>query len=358
MVALSRSLIGILSLFILLAALLIGGSFAGFLGGGYMKAGVVVVILLWGTFAGLLVNAIRLANAGANDRGSMSRALLWTNRLLVVATILSPLTGLALAFLVFVGCGPLWIPSLYHWGGMVGTILAFPAFFLLPAIVRAWVGTLDGYETSHKWKWVVFMPLFVATLWGTVWLIPFLVFRGSINENDYQASNRLYKLPFPGGESTWVIQGNSSGGNHSGATKQHAWDFRRRCSTFVLAARAGTILKVTENFDGVGGDNNNEIQIKHYKDDKINGVPDGTVAFYLHIEKLSVPPKFKTVGAPVQQGDQIAKVGSVGNSLTGHIHFAVKNGTNTVPVSFTDVSDDKGIPRTFCSYTSGNRRVP
>ena len=26
-------------------------------------------------------------------------------------------------------------------------------------------------------------------------------------------------------------------------------------------------------------------------------------------------------------------------------------------VSFTDVKDDKGIPRTFHSYTSGNRRV-
>jgi murein DD-endopeptidase MepM/ murein hydrolase activator NlpD len=64
------------------------------------------------------------------------------------------------------------------------------------------------------------------------------------------------------------------------------------------------------------------------------------------------------VGAPVNLGDEIAKVGSVGNSLTGHIHFMVKQGGTTIGVSFTDVSDDNGIPRTFGSYTSGNRTVP
>jgi predicted aspartyl protease len=41
--------------------------------------------------------------------------------------------------------------------------------------------------------------------------------------------------------------------------------------------------------------------------------------------------------------------------MTGHIHFMVKTGASTIGVSFTDVADDSGIPRTFSSYTSGNR---
>jgi hypothetical protein len=44
--------------------------------------------------------------------------------------------------------------------------------------------------------------------------------------------------------------------------------------------------------------------------------------------------------------------------MTGHIHFMVRKNGTSIGVSFTDVTDDKGIPRTFCSYTSGNRRVP
>ncbi|SRR6266496_3451779 len=159
MVALGRILIAVLSLCLLLAAILIGGSFGGFLGSGYMIVSALLVIVLWGVFAGLAINGIRLANGVANGSGDLSRALLWANRLFITVTILSALTGLALGFLAFVGCGPLWLSSLYHWGGMVGTILGFLAFFLLPVIVRACVGETDDYATFHHWWWVVFMPL-------------------------------------------------------------------------------------------------------------------------------------------------------------------------------------------------------
>ncbi len=150
-----------------------------------------------------------------------------------------------------------------------------------------------------------------------------------------------------------MIQGNNSSFNHNNANlgQKFSWDFRRRCGTPVLAARDGTIVMADDTHDGIGG-TNNQIQVKQ---------ADGTVAFYLHIQQGSVPARFRTLGAPVKQGDEIARVGSVGNSLTGHIHFMVRPGatsTTTIGVSFTDVSDDNGIPRTFGSYTSGNRRVP
>lgn len=351
MVALGRTLFVVHFVFLLLAAILIGGSFGGFLGSGYMIASALLVIVSWGVFAGLTINAVRLASGVANNAGSLTEALKWANRLFLTVTVLSPLTGLALAFLAFVGCGPLWLSSLYHWSGMIGTIFGLLAFFLLPVLVRGCVGETDDYATLHRWWWVVFTPLAVAVVWGLAWLIPYLILKGDINESEYQAKDHIYELPFSGGESSWVIQGNNSSLNHNNANsgQKFSWDFRRRCGTPVLAAHAGTIATPPDDtHDGMGG-TNNQIQVNQ---------ADGTVAFYLHIQKGSVPARLRTIGATVKQGDEIAKVGSVGNSMTGHIHFMVKRGTTTIGVSFTDVSDDHGIPRTFGSYTSRNRIVP
>src|SRR5258708_34714472 len=238
---------------------------------------------------------------------------------------------------------------------MIGTILGFLAFFLLPWFVRQCVDNTD-YPTCHRWWWIVCTRLGVAIVWGLAWLFPYLLLKGDITLSDYAASNHIYRLPFPGGESSWVIQGNNSSLNHnnnnSNSGQKFSWDFRRRCGTPVLAARKGTIKTLADDtHDGIGG-TNNQITVDH---------GDGTVAFYLHIQKGSVPTRLRTISAVVNQGDEIAEVGCVGNSLTGHIHFMVRPGqmaSTTVGVSFADVSDDNGIPRTFGSYTSGNRIVP
>jgi murein DD-endopeptidase MepM/ murein hydrolase activator NlpD len=60
----------------------------------------------------------------------------------------------------------------------------------------------------------------------------------------------------------------------------------------------------------------------------------------------------------VKQGDVLALVGNVGNSLTGHIHFQVDKGSSSIAIVFADpdVKDDHGIPRTFGSYESSNRK--
>jgi hypothetical protein len=330
-------LIALHSAFLLLAAIVVGASIGGFLGGVAMIIGAVLAILLWGTFAGFTIHAIRLA-AGSNT----DAALRWASRMLWIAIVLSAVTGLGLAFLSFVGCGPTWLPSLYHWGGLIGTVVATVMFFCLPPIVSALASSGGEHAKSHHWAWALFLPIGLALVWGLAWLIAYLVLSDDVKESQYAAADRVYKLPFPGGESSWVIQGNNTSLNHEG-TQKFAWDFRRRCGTPVLAARAGTVLEVTDDHDGLGGENN-KIRIEH--DDK-------TVAFYLHIQKDS-GARLK-VGAKVQQGDEIAKVGSVGNSLTGHIHLMVQRDGNGVPVSFQDVRGDKGIPRTFSSYTSGNR---
>jgi len=352
MVALGRILFGAFIFFLLLAAILIGGSIGGFLGSGYMIIATILVIVLWGLFAALAIRAISLAYALAGGGGDLDKTLTWSSNLFLTVAILSVVTGLALGFLTFIGCGPLWLSSLYHWVGMIGAIVGFALYFLLPWIVRL---CLDGGGGTHAepfslWKKIVF-PLLVALIWGFAWLIPYLILKGNVIESEYGSATHAYKLPFPGGESSWVIQGNDSGLNHNNAHngQKYSWDFRRRCGTPVLASHDGTILKVTDGNDGMGGDNN-EIQVSEGT--------SGAVDYYLHIEKGSVPKAFRTVGATVKQGDQLARVGSVGNSLTGHVHFMVKKGTSTIAVSFTDVTDDKGIPRGFHSYTSGNRKVP
>jgi hypothetical protein len=353
MIALGRILFVVHLIFLLLAAILIGGSIGGFLGSGYMIVAAALVIIAWGMFAVVTFDAIRHATRLARESANLDldRALYRAWLVFLIGAILSVVTGLGLGFLAFIGCGPLWLASLYHWGGMIGAVLGFAMFFLLPWIVRMTAGEGNDYATRRPlWKIIVTVAS-IAVLWGLAWLIPYLLLKGDINESEYKAADHLYLLPFPSGESTWVIQGNNSSLNHNNDHngQKFSWDFRRRCGTPVLAARDGTIQKVTDTNDGMGG-NNNEIQI--------NQGADGTVAFYLHIQQGSVPARFRTAGTTVKAGDEIAKVGSVGNSMTGHIHFMVKRGGTTIGASFTDVKDDKGIPRTFHSYTSGNRKVP
>jgi hypothetical protein len=351
MITLGRVLQLIFMLFLLLASVFILGSICGFWGGGYQISSVLVVIITWGVLMGLMFRTLGLARALGYTNGDLDQTMMWSRRLLLIIAIHSVVTGLALGFLAFVGCGCYWLPSLYHWLGLVTAILSFTAYFLLPWIVRTCLDE-DVDNSKHGgpfqlWVKIVF-PLLVVLIWLLAWLIPYFLLRGSIKESEYLAKDHVYKLPFPGGESSWIIQGNNSGLNHNNSSngQKYSWDFRRPCGTPILAARGGTIANAPiVNYDGMGG-NNNEIDVDH---------GDGTIGIYLHLQNKSTKLK---KGDKVNAGDELAKVGSVGNSMTGHIHFMVKRGGSTVAVSFTDVSGDNGIPRTFHSYTSGNKRVP
>jgi murein DD-endopeptidase MepM/ murein hydrolase activator NlpD len=194
------------------------------------------------------------------------------------------------------------------------------------------------------------------------------ILKDTVNPNDYKSTEK-YILPFPRGESTWVVQGNNTGLDHndSHSGQRFSWDFRLPCGLPVLAAHSGTIdwANSTDKNDGFSqGGTNNKVAVKQ--------AADNTVAFYLHIQQGSMPAKFRSPrsGVPpptvtVNQGDEIAKVGCVGNTFTGHIHFEVRanDGSDgrtkksTIGMKFTDddVKDDGGIPRSFSSYTAGKR---
>src|SRR5215475_7190433 len=180
MAALGRTLFAIHSIFFLLAAIFFFSSFAGFTGSGYVIASTILVIVLWGVFGGLTFHAIVLAYRLAKETGEETEALAWTKWLLGAVTALSAFTGLGLAFLSFVGCGPYFLPGLYHWGGMIGTILGFLALFLvLPLVVRACLDENNEYAAFSAWGWIVFVPLGVVVAWGLAWLIPYLMLKDS-----------------------------------------------------------------------------------------------------------------------------------------------------------------------------------
>lgn len=366
MVALGRTLIGVHIVFLALAGLLIGGSFGGLLGNGYTIVSALLAIVSWGIYVGFTIYAVRLANR-VSGGDNATDALTWANRLFLAVSILSSGTGLILAFGAFLGCGPLYLAGFYLWSGLIGTILGLLAFYLLPVLESACAGTS---VTHHRALWVL-QATGAVLVWGVIGVTLHTLLKDVVNPNDYK-STQQYLLPFPSGESTWVVQGNNTGLDHNDSHfgQRFSWDFRLPCGTPVLAAHNGIIdwANSTDKNDGFSqGGTNNQVIVKQ--------AADNTVAFYLHIQQGSLPAKFHSPkpGVPpptvvVNQGDEIAKVGCVGNSLTAHIHFMVRandgndgrtnKGTAGMKFSDADVKGDGGIPRSFSSYTSSNRSTP
>ena len=325
----------------LAAAVFAGLAIGGLRGEGPMMIAGILVSLGWlGFFAWGLVSFARGWPSLAVSLGVLLKSTRWW---LFALLWWAPVVGLLLAFLAFINCGPLWIPNVFHWFGLAMTAVGLAAYYSLPALVRLFTGGPQATAPSNRWWVIVVHCSTVALVWALAWGIPyFALLNDAVDEDDYAAAATGFLLPWRGGQDGWVIQGNDAGMNHNNDSnlQKFAWDFRRQCGTVVLAARAGTVTNFEVDNDGLGGENN------------VIEVTDGAlVVSYLHVQKDS---SLVAMGQNVQQGDALARVGCVGNSLTGHLHFHVRSGANTVAVTFDDVED--GIPRTFGSYTSGNRR--
>jgi len=340
-----RTYLVILDLVLAVTATLLGAFALGGLRGDLpMLLSSLVVALGWlGLAAWGLVNLGRAWSRLA--LGQPSGLLRATRPWLLAMAWWAPAVGLVLAFLSFIGCGPIWIPGLFHWSGLVLAAVSLGARYSLPAIARAFTGGPHPAAPSRPWWLVVVHAGALALVWVLVWLVPYLAWlRDDVDLADYAGAPAGFLLPWPGGQEGWVIQGNNAGLNHNADNNDQdfAWDFRRECGSPVLAALGGTVGDVVDGNDGIGGDNNS-IEVLH---------ADGTVASYLHIRKDSA---VVATGDAVSQGDPLARVGCVGNSLTGHLHFHVRSGTTgpTIAITFDDVDD--GVPRSFGSYPSGNR---
>jgi hypothetical protein len=342
---------GILSIifhiiFLAFACMMFGVSFAGFTGETLMIIAAVISLLVWGTFIALTIYAITLAVAMVRENSSKrDTCLAWSSKLFFTFAILSIGSAWVIGLGYFSACGPAWLASLFHWAGLAGSVIGFAVWFLYRYIVRGSIGSSAGdYSRPMGWRRPLITGSVTYGLWAIIWLVLWIWLSGSINTSLYPArASSPYKLPYPDGTSAWVVQGNNSRKNHTGS-QQFAWDFRLSCGTPVVATRDGNVRAgFVDSHTGYGTSSpNNFVEVEH---------SDGTIARYVHIEQNSVSV---TAHQHVNQGQKLAEVGNVGNSMTGHIHFQVNRSGNSIAISFQDVDDDNGIPRAFKSYTSGN----
>lgn len=142
----------------------------------------------------------------------------------------------------------------------------------------------------------------------------------------------LYQFPFDPSTPRYLDQGNEGNFTHSGA-ERYAFDFVMPVGTKVLAARAGVVARIVDEYSRGGPDPRlaemaNEVLILH---------DDGTLGRYRHIAQGGA---VVAVGQRVVAGQEIATSGNVGFSTQPHLHFDVRvalmSGTAaTVPIRFT-----------------------
>jgi murein DD-endopeptidase MepM/ murein hydrolase activator NlpD len=175
------------------------------------------------------------------------------------------------------------------------------------------------------------------------------LFTGPHNLDRYRSpETSLYRLPWPAGVTRFCCQSNRGIVSHRG-WEEFAYDFKMPVGSPVCAARAGIVAWIDVSHDGHGRNMpNNFIAIDH---------GDDTVGWYLHLQQGG---SLVRVGDHVVQGQDIARSGHVGRSLTPHLHFHVTDRAHTVtqPISFADVPRQRGVPRMFFFYSSGNKPPP
>ncbi|HKJ16020.1 MAG TPA: M23 family metallopeptidase [Xanthomonadales bacterium] len=145
--------------------------------------------------------------------------------------------------------------------------------------------------------------------------------------NPLPVSGLIMQPPFAAGESYPISQGFNGKTTHIGEDSRYAVDIVMPVGTPVLAARAGTVMDVEEDFNEGGIDKDslmqraNRVLILH---------DDGTMAVYAHIDLASVNVR---PGLHVRAGRQIARSGNTGFSTGPHLHFAVQQNIGMEVVS-------------------------
>jgi murein DD-endopeptidase MepM/ murein hydrolase activator NlpD len=174
----------------------------------------------------------------------------------------------------------------------------------------------------------------------------------------HAAALPTYFLPYPGGFVWQCVQGNNSGGSHSGRAAW-AWDFRMPQGSPIVAARDGVVSMLKQDSSQSCPQNiyacpewNNYIVIDH---------ADGSSASYLHGFQNGARVR---LGQHVRQGDIMGISGTTGQSGAPHLHFQVQYTTpgayiaQSFPVGFAEVTDSGGVPVRRGWYKSANGGAP
>jgi murein DD-endopeptidase MepM/ murein hydrolase activator NlpD len=194
----------------------------------------------------------------------------------------------------------------------------------------------NAVRVRHRW------PRRLGLFLGAILIASYAIFTGPRHLDQYPPRERSpYRLPWKSGITRFCTQSNRGIVSHRGR-EEFAYDFWMPVGSAVCAARAGTVSRVEVRHDRRGlRAPNNLIVINH---------GDGTTARYLHLKKggTLVRP-----GDVVAQGQPIGLSGNVGRSLGPHLHFEVINTTSrrSLPVSFADLPQHRGVPRMGFRYT-------
>lgn len=137
-------------------------------------------------------------------------------------------------------------------------------------------------------------------------------FRYALGDPGRQPRAYAYPLPWRGGPYR-LSQGPNGKYSHFGIKSRYAMDIAMPRGTPIVAARAGTVIKV-ENSQAEGGSEaaGNFVRVLH---------DDGTMGVYLHLAQGSVSVR---EGQQVQVGTALARSGNTGNSSGPHLHFVIQ----------------------------------
>lgn len=126
-----------------------------------------------------------------------------------------------------------------------------------------------------------------------------------------------YYPPFPLGLEFPVSQGFDDDATHKEPPNQYAVDIVMPIGTPILAARAGLVMDMEDDFHGGAQKErylarSNQIRILH---------EDGTMAVYAHLQPNSLRVR---QGVKVNRGQWIANSGNTGYSSGPHLHFVIQ----------------------------------
>jgi hypothetical protein len=242
-----------------------------------------------------------------------------------------------------------------------------------------------------------------AKMFGLYWILNYVFIENSTDGGRYRAGGGAfagyppkdptpspYRLPYPGGTSQYVGQGNLALFSHNllansnfatgvNATQQtYAFDFGHDLRQPIACARAGVVWSFTENIADSSTATWNVLIIRHATIDPVHDDfgqgPVQTYSVYGHLATNGVTqaPAFggtspgqesvtAGTGTAVAQGALIALAGDTGTSFHNHLHLHVlpddgtgqPNATFAIPFVFQDVGGN-GVPTSRTWHRSGN----
>lgn len=130
--------------------------------------------------------------------------------------------------------------------------------------------------------------------------------------------DHLYGVPFGGDHPHLISQAFNGKFSHQEDQARHAVDISVPEGTPIVAARAGVVMQVEDDFFGRGLDMEeyasraNSVRVLH---------DDGTMAVYAH---LKVESAVVSPGQRVSAGDKLAESGDTGFTSGAHLHFVIQ----------------------------------